>query len=408
MNAPAHRAATRRTLRRALGVILPTDAETQFLRCVLHDGEAGRRAWDDWRHIVGNPMTAFRGERLGQKSLLPLLHVAIARNELDPPPVVARWLSAAYLREQLRGNAYRRILDETLAAIGEVAPPPIVLKGSALASTVYPEPGTRHSHGIELLVREADLPVVTARLPAAGFTAVRRNKARPGLRQLSWRHAAGLPLQLRTRLFDVARHSGGIDAVWQGSRELPGYAARQLAPEHALLHVCGHAAMSGSRVSLRWACDAWFLLRAGSAFDWTRFVDHVSNARLGLSLAGVLHYLADALQVTIPSSERGRIDALADATDDVGHEVAAMGALVASHARMRRVIASGPDWRSRFVLARTLLAPSPACVREMGWVASGALLPIYYLRRPLEYATLRVARTLARWSPTLARGLGAP
>jgi len=400
--------ALRRTLRLSLGVILPIDVETRLLRCVLYSGEDGRRAWADWRHAVGDPMTFFKGERLGQKSLVPLMHVAVERNALELEASVARWLRAAYLREQLRGNAYRRILGETLAALGATGQTPIVVKGCALSDTVYPDSGTRHSHGIELLVRDGDVGHFVARLPELGFTAVRRNKARrPGPVVLSWQHAVGLPLELRTRLFDIPRYGGGIEAVWQRARPLPGHAALQLAPEDALLHVFGNAAMSGSRTSLRWACDAWFLLDCQPAFfDWRLFVKSAENARLGLPLSGVVRYLAEALRAPVPPAVLNELDALADATDDVGHEVAAMGALVASHARMRRLILAGPDWQTRFILARRLLAPSPDCVREMGWVAGEQWLPAYYLRRPLEYAGLRLARLAARPHALLARQPG--
>lgn len=400
--------ALRRTLRRALGVILPSDVETRLLRCLLYRGDDGRRAWLDWRNAVGNPMTAFTGERLGQKSLLPLLHAAAERNAIELEPPVARWLRATYLREQLRGNAYRRILGETVAAVGATGRVPIVIKGCALADTVYPDPGTRHSHGIELLVREDDVEYCIARLPDLGYTVVTRNKSRrPDQVMLSWRHASGLPLELRTRLFDIPRHAGDIESAWARARPLPGPPALQLAPEDALLQVCGSATMSGSRTSLRWVCDAGFLLQYHrDSFDWRLFVRRVETARLGLPLSGVLRYLVEALRLPIPHEILGQLDAMAEATDDVGHEVAAMGALVASHARMRRLILAGPDWRTRWILARRLLVPSPECVREMGWVDGEQWLPAYYLRRPLEYAGLRLARLAARQQAAFARPPG--
>jgi len=160
--------------------------------------------------------------------------------------------------------------------------------------------------------------------------------------------------------------------------------------------VCGNAAMSGSRVSLLWACDAKFLLQHYAAFDWSRFLHTVEVTRLGLPLSGVLRYLTEALRAPIPAGVIDRLGVLADATDDAGYEVAAMGALVASHSRMRRLIVAGPDWQSRYILARRLLAPSPECIREMGWIAGKQWLPAYYLRRPLEYAGLRIARLVAR------------
>ena len=397
MSKTARREALRRTLRRSLDVILPSDTETSLLRCLLYTGDEGRRAWSAWCAAAGNPMMAFKGERLGQKSLLPLLHTAVEHNSLPVEAPVASWLRAAYFREQLRGNAYRRILDETVTALCAAGTMPIVLKGCALSDTVYPDPGTRHSHGIELLVRDDDLEKIIERLPSLGFSAVKHNKARrPGSAMLSWKHSAGLPLEIRTRLFDIPRYTGGIEDVWQRARPLPGHAALQLCPEDALLHLCGNAAMSGSRISLRWACDAQFLLQKHAAFDWSLFLRNVEVTRLGLPLSGILRYLAGALRAPIPARVIDRLDVLADQTDDTGYEVAAMGALVASHSRMRRLIVAGPDWRSRYDLVRRLLAPSPECIREMGWIAGTQWLPAYYLRRPLEYAGLRIARLAAR------------
>jgi len=408
MNAAGDRAALRRALRRSLAVMLPSDVETRLLLCLFSSGDEGSRAWNRWQEVVGDPTRAFKGERLGQKSLLPLLHSAVERNGIEIDSAVASWLRATYFREQLRGNAYRRILDETLTAIRQATGgPAVVLKGCALAETVYPDPCTRHSHGLELLVSDADVERIVATLPRAGFAPVRRNKARcPAPHPLSWRHAAGLPLELRTRLFDIPRYAGAIETAWQRTRPLPDHAALQLAPEEAFLHVCGNAAMSGSRISLRWVCDAWFLLQRHAGFDWGRFLSDVEAARLGLPMSAVVRYLAETLQAPIPESVLRELDALADATDDVGYEIAAMGALVASHARMRRLIIAGPHWRDGLILARRLLAPSPACVREMGWVSGRQSLPMYYLRRPIEYAALRVARLVQRPPAALVQQTG--
>ena len=302
MSKSVRREGLRRTLRRSLDVILPSDAETSLLRCLLYTGDEGRRAWSAWCATVGNPMMAFKGERLGQKSLLPLLHAAVERNSLPVEASAASWLRAAYFREQLRGNAYRRILEETVTTLCAAGTVPIVLKGCALSDTVYPDPGTRHSHGIELLVRDDDLEKIIARMPSLGFSAVKRNKARrPGPAMLSWKHSAGLPLEIRTRLFDIPRYAGGVEAVWQRARPLPGHSALQLCPEDALLHVCGNAAMSGSRISLRWACDAQFLLQKHKALDWSLFLRNVEVTRLGLPLSGIFRYLAGALRAPIPA-----------------------------------------------------------------------------------------------------------
>ena len=397
----------RRALHLLLGVILPDDTETRLLRALLHDGDSAREAWREWCDAVGGPLDAFKGERLGQKSLLPLLHAAVERNSLIVDDAVASWLRAAYFREELRGNAYRRILGETLAAIapGAGQPPPIVLKGCALSETVYDDPGTRHSHGIELLLRDEEVERIVDLLPGAGFAPARRHQLRRHDRfQLYWQHAAGLPLELRTRLFDIPRYiRGDIHVVWQRAQPLPGFPALQLGPEDALLHVLGNAVTSGSRISLRWVCDAWLLLRRRAEFDWDSFVASVGDAKLGLPVSIVIRYLAEALQAQVPARVRDALDRLAAGTDFVGHEIAAMGALVGSHARVRRLIVTRPDWSTRLALVRCFLAPSTACVAEMGWVTQARQLPLYYLMRPLGYVGRRLARLAVRPETALPR-----
>jgi len=389
--------ALRLTLRGALGVILPSVAETCLLRSALYSGEEGRQAWRDWQRHVVNPLTAFAGERSGQKSLLPLLHAAVVRNSVEVEAAVGSWLRATYFREELRGNAYRRILRETLSTLSGTGRPPIVLKGCALSDTVYRDPNTRHSHGIELLVRECDIKRVADRLPDAGFAPVRGYRARRSdLAPLSWTHASGLPLELRTRLFDVPRYDSGVDALWERARPLPGFAALQLGPEDTLLHICGSATSSGSRSSLRWACDAWLLIDSQRSLDWTMFVSIAKAARIGLPLSIVLRYLAESLRAPIPTEVLEAVDVLADATDDVGHEAAVLGALVGTHAKMRRLIVAAPNWSTRWILMRCLLAPTPACVRDMGWVTGSRTLVAFYVMRPLLYAGRRLARLSAR------------
>jgi len=403
MNGPERRSDLRRTLRAALGVMLPTTAETRLLRAILYSGEQGRQAWRDWRRSADNPPTAFEGERTGQKSLLPLLHAAVVRNAVEVEATLASWLRAGYFREELRGHAYRRIVRETLAALSGEAGPPIVLKGCALSDTVYDDPNARHSHGIELLLSETDLDRVAGRLREMRFTPITSGTGlRSGHR--SWVHPAGLPLVLRTRLFDACDSGPSVDMLRTRARSLPGMAAFVLGPEDALLHVCGSAARSGSRGTLRWACDAWLLIKSHRSFDWTLFVAIAEAARLALPLSVLVRYLAEALQAPVPVEALAALDALADETTDASHEAAVLGALVGTHSRMRRLIADSPDWPARFILLRCLLAPSAACVREMGHASGPWRLPVFYLLRPMLYAGRRLLRIGARSRLTLSRG----
>jgi hypothetical protein len=322
-----------------------------------------------------------------------LLQLAVIRNAVNLDSAVAGFLRAAYFREELRGNAYRRILRETLTVLAADGPAPVVLGGCALSDTIYDAPEARHSHGINLLLPDGDLSRVAGRLRRIGFKpALREYRSRGTAIPLFWRHTAGLPLDLHTQLFDLPYYAAPLSAVWLRTRPLPGFepVARMLAPEDALLHVCGNAACSATRTSLRWVCDA----------------DTAETMRLGLPLSIVMRYLAEALDAAVPAEILAALDALAANADSVACEIAVLGALGGAHAKMRRIIIAAPDWSARFRLLRCLLVPSRACMRELGYAAGGWQLPYYYLQRPLLYAAREALRFGMRPAIALSRKLG--
>lgn len=384
-----------RILRSAVRVILPTETETGLLRAILHSGEVGRRAWQQWHRRVENPLTAFERIHPDQKGLVPLLHLAADRNGVKVDASFSSFLRAAYFREELRGNAYRRILRETLDALGPNASAPVVLRGCALSDTVYDVPQARHSHDINLLLHDVDSGRTGGRLRSIGFKPARgREGSRDSPFPLSWRHATGLPLELQTKLLDVPYYSAPMDDVWSRVRPLPGLepVAGMLGPEDALLHVCGRAAYSASRTSLSWACDAWLLIASEPALDWTLFLDTTETANLGVPMSIMMRYLADALDVPVPAEIIAALGTLAENADGVAWEIAVLGALGGSHAKMRRIIATAPDWSARLTLIRCLVAPSPACMREMGFAPEPWRMPYYYMKRPLLYAARAASR----------------
>lgn len=397
-----------RILRSALRVLLPTHAETHLLRALLYSDDAGRRAWQQWQARVGDPLAAFKTVHREQKGLLPMLHLAVTRNAVDVEDGFASLLRAAHFREELRGHAYRRVLRETASALAADGRPPVVLRGCALADTVYDAPAARHSHGIDLLVEDAGVGRCAEQLPRLGFSPANHLVGgRKAAAIRSWNHACGLPLELHTQLFDVPYYELPMGDLWSRSRPLPSFApvAGALAPEDALLHVCGHAAHSATRNALRWVCDAWLLIARERALDWPLFLDTAKAAQLALPLSLIMRYLAEELDAPVPAGVCTTLDGLADDVDDVGHEVGVLGALTGAHARMRRVIVTAPGWSARCALLRCLLAPSPACVRALGHGPGRWRLVRYYLARPFEYALRAWSRHKLRPAPIRGRKL---
>lgn len=378
--------------RAALGVILPSEVETELLRACLYNGEAAGRAWRTWLSRVGDPAAWFEGESTGVKGLVPLLHVNLTRNQVDAAPAFKTYLRAASFREELRGHAYRRILDELLDTLGQAGLSPIVIEGCALSDTLYEDPKARHSHGIELLLTEADARTAELLAHPIGFA----GRSRLGRRHPAYirlLHRSGLPLTLRTRLFDLPYYDPPEDRIRSRAVPLPGFrgAPRMLSPEDALLHVGGAPGYAIHRTTLRWACDAWLLIRRYPALDWAMFLSTCTRARLALPLSMTLRYLAEVLDAGVPANVLEALDRAAEETDGLGREVALVGALTGSHRRMAQVLVDSRGWGCRLALLRPLVAPSPACVEAMGSVAHPLLLPLYYVARPLRFAARRVS-----------------
>ena len=394
----AREAARRAAQRAALRAILPNEVETELLRAILWSGRRGREAWERLQARLGGLATGIDRLEPAQKGLLPLLHVAAIRDGIVLGSGDATYLRAAHLREELRGNAYRRILTTLLAGLAGPGVQVAILKGCALAHTAYPDPSARHSHGIELLVHESDLGRLPASLTAAGFKAERGYGTRHHQAAcLSWRHERGLPLDLRLTLFEPQLYRLPTAALWGGSQPLHCSHAHalMLSPEHNLLHAAAGAVLAPSRVTLRWACDAWYLLaQHGSGLDWPAFQAAGHEAHLALPLSLGLAYLARELDAPVPFAVVAKLKADALAAGPVAHEVALLAGLTGAHSRMRAGILSVPTVRAKLDILGPLLAPSRATIRALE--DRPRSVAGHHTSRWLRYVLRRLGRAGAR------------
>lgn len=365
----AREVARQEAQRAALRAILPNEAETELLRAILWSGRPAHEAWHRLLARLGGLAVGFDRLDPAQKGLLPLLHLAATRGGIVLCAEDVTYLRAAHLREELRGNAYRRILDALLDTLAAAGIRTAVLRGHALAETVYPDPGARHSHGIELLVHETDLDRLPASLAAAGFLPGQGHGTRRlGATCLSWRHDRGLPLDLRLSLFEPELYRLPATELWGSSTPLPhaDAHAHMLAPEHNLLHAAAGAVLTPSRVTLRWACDAWYLLaRHRGGLDWSAFQAAGRRAQLSLPLSLGLTYLARELDAPIPPTVLSGLAADAVAAGHLAHEVALLAGLTGAHARIRAAALHVPTVRAKLDVLGPLLAPSRAAVQAI-------------------------------------------
>jgi hypothetical protein len=133
---------------------LPSDAQRQAVLAEV-------RTYTDWSELPA------RAEAHG---IAPLVHHHIG-DLPEVPRDVRRALFGTRLRHR-RANTIRiRLLGEIVEAFARRNLPLLLLKGSALAPLVYPEPGLRAMRDIDLLVRERDLAESGAILARLGYAA---------------------------------------------------------------------------------------------------------------------------------------------------------------------------------------------------------------------------------------------
>jgi hypothetical protein len=277
---------------------LPSPAEALLLQvCLSENGEAAAR-WRAWTASNQTLRLALAGSgRLSR--LLPLLHFSIVRNKLSVDAETVAVLRAAALWEERRASRVREIVAEVLSALGKTGAP-VLFRGAALAESVYPKPGLRHSHDVDLLVRPEHLGSVKDALHACGVP-VERASMKRGARA-AFLHRAGVPICLHTSLYAAELSSPrtivphGVDIV------IAGRAAKMVGTVDALLYVAGQLASGNLRDSLNWVTDIVLLERRlpPAKSEWEQFGEAAADANLAGTVRTMLTYLRREIGVEIP------------------------------------------------------------------------------------------------------------
>ena len=380
---------------KALSVILPTPEQTDLLRACLHSDESGQQAWQRWQAKSGGIDTALNSGALGIKSLMPLLHVGGVVEESTQ----RTYVRSGYLREKLRSNIYRGICQKVLSALERDDISVLVLKGAALAETVFDEPALRHCHDIDLLIEHDDMIRATKSLLALGWT---HRKVRFGNANdsLWFEHDSGLPLELHKCLFRIPYYCAPLERIWARSqtKSITNVSSRILSPSDNLLHVCGHASYCRSRDSLRWVTDAWFLIQRHPDLDWELFVESAVQSRIALPIYIILGYLADEMSATVPDKVLDRLRSAAHDTGATGRAAALVGAQSGANGTFENIMRRMNSWHERVQILKWMLFPPPVYFRWLYGVRNPWQLPFYYVLRPFGYVVRWIGR-LAKLAP---------
>jgi Uncharacterised nucleotidyltransferase len=370
----------------ALSLVLPTPEQTLLLRTCLWSRDLARQAWEEWRIRYDGAETGFAGNNPSIRKLRPLLFNAFQQHDLQADSKTGTYLRSAYLKEELRNKIFRRICRAVLQLLQREDFAAIVLKGTALAETVYGNPVLRHCHDIDILLPDDELSRAANLLSSLGFQ--RANSNIPERNSyVRMQHESELPVELHSGLFDVPYYnviSSEIQARSQ-SRRIADVPVRILTPSDSLLHVCGHASHSASRQSLRWVTDAWFICNRHPDLDWDLLLECARRSRLALPLSVMLRYLAEDLNAPIARTFLNRLSAAASKSDAIERQLALRGTRAAGQGSLRELFRRTTNWRERVFLIQWLFFPSPRYLSWVDEIRDSWLLPFHYVYRPIRH-----------------------
>ncbi len=304
-----------------------------------------------------------------------------------------------YARQEAAAELLRAAeLERVLRAFANAGLDVLLMKGTALAYSLYPEPHLRPRCDSDLLLRDRD-QASRARecLRALDYQWANTNEGTLVSHQFIAHRTDPLGithcLDVHWRVNNAERFARALDFPELETAAIPlpglGDAARGLGAVHALLLACMHRVghlPDGSADRLLWLYDIHLLAEGLDQAGWRRLADlSAAKGQCTVVLDGLLKCVA-LLGTGVPAPALRALEAAARYEDFRIERVAS---------RWRRDLENFralPRWGARLRLLREHLFPNPAYMLAKYGESNNALLPVLYARRIARAAVLLLAR----------------
>ena len=286
----------------------PISDATRTLLCDFAAGDLKRplhRLDADWEEV-------FQG--VYRNGLLGLTHHYLKQWEPQdyPPPEFRQRVQQAYRLSTIRMALMYRNTGKVLAQLAESGVDYMVVKGPALAYTVYPDPALRAFNDLDLLVREQDWSAMHRLLVQMEFKPEEDQPQPPPklvpqavLYELKYRHPETRWLLVEVHyddLLNAGLASRDVAGFWQRAIrvDVEGVPVKALSLEDQLIHLCAHAHYHGY-TRLNCFSDMAFIVRDHAAqLDWERLLQTVRIEEAQVGVYYSLHFLDQLLGVSVP------------------------------------------------------------------------------------------------------------
>ncbi|MCK5305914.1 MAG: nucleotidyltransferase family protein [Candidatus Omnitrophica bacterium] len=209
-------------------------------------------------------------------------------------------------------------LTGILTSFNETGVKVIVLKGAALAASIYGNAALRAMTDIDLLVKKEELPFVDTGLKCLGYSSADRSvedidiSSVSYLTTLDYRNPAknSPPLHIHYHFVNstIPTHSYidkiKIEKIWQEAEEteIGGVKTLVMSPHHLLIHLAEHSLrVLHSLNKLSYLCDINETVNFyGERLDWSKLVSHSFEFNLNRLVYFSLYFTAKFLNTAIP------------------------------------------------------------------------------------------------------------
>ena len=331
-----------------------------------------------------------------RERLAPLLSSVTYGSNLLPTDLAAT-IRHTYLRYAVHNARQLQELGDVISTFDNENIDIIVLKGAALAETIYANIALRPMVDMDILIHRRDLEKAIPILNSLGYFSADL-ETHPGMitayenELLLHKVGAGdldIALELHWSLLDSPHYQQKLrmDWFWRTAQlsKIAGETALVLGIEGQLLHLCSHISLHHAGGGMLWLHDvAEVLYRHESNVNWNTLMAKAEEYDLVLSLQQVMNQVDKAWDLQLTTDMIDKLNQLqpSDREQQVFDWLNASDRPVAH--RFWVDLATSKSWKRRIAYAWQNLLPSAGYMRQRYNIKHSVFLPFYYPYRWLR------------------------